>query len=288
MQSFLTPAPLTLEIRNAAGLVEIDLTDTTTSTVDVQPSSGHPLGFLDDVFRAFGNRGRGREEAPDTADILDLVRIEHRQVDGGPSSLIIDTDPARATWRAAFTIRITAPTGSNIRVQCQSADLRQTGVAALAEVQTASGDIRLDEVHRNSAVQTASGDVAVRRAGADLEVRTASGDVEIGPIAGNAVVHTTSGDIRLAATGGNVSARSVSGDVRVTDAISGLTEITAVTGDVEIGVHAGSRAAVNLNTLTGDTHSDFEVLDTLPDDTAPTLSIRVKTTSGDIRLRRAA
>lgn len=286
MQTFLTPGPLTLEIRNSAGSVEIDLTDTTTTTVDVQPSSGHPLGFLDDVFRAFGPRGR--QDAPDPAQILDLVRVKHRHADGASASLIIDTDPARSTWRAAFTIRVTAPADSNIRVQAQSADVRQTGVAALAEVRTASGDVQLDEVHRNSAVQTASGDVTIRRAGADLEVRTASGDVEVGPIAGNALVHTTSGDIRLAATGGNVNARSVSGDVRVTDAISGLTEVTAVTGDIEIGVHPGSLASVNLSTLTGDTHSDFEVLDDAPADGQPTLSIRVKTTSGDIRLRRAA
>lgn len=292
MQTFLTPEPLTIEIRNAAGDVEINLVETNTTEVDVQQSSGHPLGFLDDVFKAFGSRGRRGDnfgpDRPDPAEILDRVRIEHRQYEAGPAGLIVDTDPARETWRAAFTVRVTAPTGSNVRVQGQSADVRISGTAALVEVRTASGDIRVSEVQRNALLQSASGDVEVSRAGADVEVRTASGDIDLGPVAGNSLVHTTSGDITLRAAGGNVSARSVSGDVRVSDIMTGKTEINAVTGDVEIGVHPGARASVSLTTLTGDTNTDFDVTEEPTEDGAPTLDIRVKTTSGDIRLRRVA
>ncbi len=82
--------------------------------------------------------------------------------------------------------------------------------------------------------------------------------------------------------------RSVSGDVRIADAVRGRVEATSVSGDVEIGVHPGSGATVSLSTLTGDTNTDFEVTDSPTDPVAgPVLDIRVKTTSGDIRLRRA-
>ena len=80
----------------------------------------------------------------------------------------------------------------------------------------------------------------------------------------------------------------MSGDVRLADAMSGRTEVSAVTGDVEIGVHSGSRASVNLSTLTGNTVTEFEVSSQAPDGDTPSLDITVKTTSGDIRLRRAA
>ena len=52
MHTFLTPEPITVEIRNASGEIRVDLADVATTTVDVVASAAHPLGFLDDVFRA--------------------------------------------------------------------------------------------------------------------------------------------------------------------------------------------------------------------------------------------
>ena len=219
-------------------------------------------------------------------DIVDLVRIEHRETDS--PVVIVDTDPARDGWRSAFTITITAPTGSNIRLQSQSSDVTVSGPAQLVDVRTASGDIRLDEARGKTLAQTASGDVHIAAAGADVDVRTASGDVEIGPVGGDALIHTTSGDIRVGSVGGNTSARSVSGDVRVADAVAGQTEVNAVSGDVEIGVHAGTVASVNLSTVSGNTNTDFEVTGEAPEGDAPVLAITVTTTSGDIHLHRAA
>ncbi len=308
MHTFLTPEPITVEIRNAAGEIQIALTDTQTTTVVVTPSSSHPLGFLDDVFKAFGGgrgfgRGRqsggrgpfGEQPAPMDAaaaqqammdDIVAAVRVEHRDVDH--ASVIVDTDPARDGWRSAFTVTVTAPAGSNCRVQSQSSDVAVTGTAGLVDIRSASGDVRLDETTGKTLVQTASGDVGIAAAGADVDIRTASGDVEVGPVAGDALIHTTSGDIRLGAVAGNISARSVSGDVKVSDAVSGQAEVNAVSGDVQIGVHAGSLASINLTTVSGTTDTDFEVHTEVPAGDAPVLSITVKTTSGDIRLHRAA
>ena len=52
MHTFLTPEPITVEIRNASGEIRVDLADVATTTVDVVASTSHPLGFLDDVIRA--------------------------------------------------------------------------------------------------------------------------------------------------------------------------------------------------------------------------------------------
>jgi len=318
MHTFLTPDPITVEVRNASGDIQILLTDTQTTTVDVVPATSHPLGFLDDVLSAFGvakqsGRGgrrlenfvRGRsfgyrggafgeqateekdapaEVVPD--DITDLVRVEHRE--GEHPTVLVDTDPARDGWRSSFGITITAPTGSNIRVQSQSGDVTVTGAAQLADVRTAAGDVKLDEIGGKGLVQTASGDVLIAAAGSQVDVRTASGKVEVGPVAGDALIHTTSGDIKLGAVAGNISARSVSGDVRVADATSGSAEVNAVSGDVEIGVHPGSVASINLSTVSGTTDTEFDVTGEAPEGDSPVLEITVKTTSGDIRLRRAA
>ena len=99
------------------------------------------------------------------------------------------------------------------------------------------------------------------RVGKELSVRTASGDVEVDAVGGPGVVHSTSGDVRVHSAATDIQVRTVSGDVRVGDAVRGVAEIVAVSGDVEIGVHAGTRASVNLNTVSGDTRSDLEIND---------------------------
>jgi len=347
MQTFLTPEPLTIEIRNSAGSVQVDLADVTTTTVDVVSAPAHPLGFLDDVIRAAkaqfagarsggpdsgsGGPGGYREDRP-LEDPSERVRVDLRpHVAGGESAtLIVDTDPARDGWKSAFTVHVTAPAGSGVRVQTQSANTVTTGIAGRIEVRTASGDVRLEQVLGRSVVQTASGDVTITDT-AECDIRTASGDIEVRRVRSEAQLHSTSGEIRVDGAGNDLSARSVSGDVRVTDAAAGRVELITVSGDVEVGVRAGTLAAIDLSTVSGSTHNDFVVsaepparvdspqhtdvdpLETVVDagpsvptaatiagDAAPgvaaapgaadesVLDLRVKTTSGDIRLRRAA
>jgi len=318
MHTFLTPEPITLEIRNASGEIRVDLADVATTTVDVVATSSHPFGFLDDVFRAvaskgaqfgvdrntFAGGGRPRFDRPNFADgaagvpddPAERVRVDLRQSpDGvGAATLIVDTDTARDGWKSSFMVHVTAPAASGIRIQSQSADVTVTGQSDRLETRTASGDVKVDEVAGRSVVQTASGDVTINATG-ECDVRTASGDIEVRAAASDAVLHSTSGDIRLDNPAGNVNARSVSGDIRVLDARSGQAEVITVSGDVEIGIHAGTLTAVDLSTVSGATDSDFEVTDQAPvvDDEAdgaddgPTLDLRVKTTSGDIRLRRS-
>ena len=302
VHTFLTPEPIALDIRNAAGVVTVQLTDTATTSVRVSTASSHPLGFLDDMVKSlaggrFQGLGRGRgfglgaglfgDQMPSGAgDAAGAVRVEH--LTGEHAAVLIDSNSGREGWRVAFTIEVTAPSGSDVRVKSQSSAVTVTGVAGSADVRTASGDVQLDRTQRKAFIQTASGDVAITAAGGQIDIRTASGTVEVGPVGGDALIHSTSGDIRLGAVAGNISVRSVSGDVQVADAVAGQAEVDAVSGDVRIGVHAGSVASVNLTTFSGSTDTEFEVTGQAPDGDAPVLDIRVSTTSGDIRLHRAA
>lgn len=339
MHTFLTPEPITIEIRNASGEIRVDLADVATTTVDVVAATSHPLGFLDDVIRAakaqfVGDRqayagGRSRFD-PDAVgfdgnvpdDPNERVRVEHRPAvapsgdsGSGPSgagTVIVDTDPARDGWKSSFTVHVTAPTGSGIRIQSQSADITVTGQSERIEARTASGGVRVDEVTGRSVVQTASGDVSIVTT-AECDVRTASGDIEVQSVTSDAIVHSTSGDVRFTNPTGNINARSVSGDITVLDAASGKAQLVTVSGDVEVGIHAGTLTAVDLSTISGSTTTDFEVTDEAPPanvtateaadgiedsrteqsptEESPTeeqiLDLRVKTTSGNIRLRRA-
>ena len=50
------------------------------------------------------------------------------------------TDPARDGWKSSFTVHVTAPRNSGIRIQTQSADVSVIGVAERIETRTASGE----------------------------------------------------------------------------------------------------------------------------------------------------
>jgi hypothetical protein len=340
MYSFETPEPITVEVRNASGDIKIELTDTPRTTVEVEVVASGAFGFLDEITKAFAGH-RGAEPAdgdrrsrwwegpsgPESADILDRVRVDLSQHDDG-ATLIVDTDPATRGWRTGFNIRVTAPARSGVRVASQSADVSVGGTASRLDVRSASGDVVAGRVTGAALLQTASGDMRLDAVGGDLSCRSASGDVHASTVGGSTTLHTTSGDVWVQAPAGDVEVRTVSGDVRIADLVSGTTRVTAVSGDVEIGVHPGSLAAVNLTTVSGTTRSDLAVTDqpgdsrSWPDgDTADSdwdsgaagadaeldradddvvvvaepatgdrpavLDIGVRTTSGDIRLRRA-
>lgn len=315
-QTFLTPDPIVIEIRTAAGQVSVELDEnTTTTSVSVDHFAGVGGGIIDDLLA-----GLRRSSTPTRSeDHLDDVRIDLRVQDGGGSALIVDTDPARDGWRSGFAVRITAPAGSGVRAQTQSAGLRVTGRADRLDVRTASGDVQIDHVERGSLVQTGSGAIRIGELGADAELRSASGEVSVEACGGSLSVHSTSGDVRIDRPARDVFVRAVSGDVRVSDALTGVMALTTVSGDVEIGVHPGSLARIDLSTVSGDTRNEFDVTtdqpiapadagatpdgvhsssdnsvntdtdpDTDPDpDGSGRLEITCRTTSGDIRLRRA-
>jgi DUF4097 and DUF4098 domain-containing protein YvlB len=154
------------------------------------------------------------------------------------------------------------------------------------------------DVTGSALVHTASGDIRLTSVGGAFSARSASGDVSVSTVSGSLVVHSTSGDVRVGVAGGDVEVRTVSGDVEIGDAIEGSAQVTAVSGDVEIGVHKGTLAAINLATVSGDTRSDLSITDAPvfveedeseeSGDPGRKLDIRVRTTSGDIRLRHAA
>ena len=83
-----------------------------------------------------------------------------------------------------------------------------------------------------------------------------------------------------------VNVTTVSGDVRLGSIVAGETVVRTVSGDAELGVAAGARVFLDLNTTSGDASSDLELGQ---DDGAADvdLSVRVSSVSGDIRVRRA-
>lgn len=193
----------------------------------------------------------------------------------------------RTGWRSrgGGRVRLTVPDGTAARITTASGDVSISVTTGRTQITTASGDVRV-AIATALTVKTASGDVVVDRVAHDTSVKSASGDLKATEVGGALDATTASGDIRIDRITGDVRASTASGDIRVTVFSGEQFLANTVSGDVSLGIPAGRRVDLDVNTLTGDV--------VLPERrTAPaaaptgSVSIRVKSVSGDFRLQRA-
>ena len=168
------------------------------------------------------------------------------------------------------------PHGASVKVKTASADTQLAGHFGALELNSASGDLHL------------RGESA-----GDATVKTVSGDVELERVDGDLSVQCVSGDIRARAVAGSVDTKSVSGDIRVEAVTAGEVRFTSVSGDIEIGIAAGSLLDVDAGSTSGDLSSEVPLASEpllLGEETAaaPTVVLRGRTVSGDVRVFRAA
>jgi len=279
MKTFTTPSPVALTVKFADGSLQILAEDRDTTTVDVAPANASNAG---DVDHAAG------------------TTVEQR----GNEILVIAPDTKRWFGRTPkLDVRIAMPVDSSATLFVESADIRLTGRLGDTDINTASGDIQFEHVGsitastasgdiRGSAVaadakfKSASGDVRVDHVGGTADAMTASGDLLLPAVGGGAHVRTASGDAGLGIVGGSVEAKTASGDIRIESVQHGTVEIDSASGDVWIGIAQGTAAWLEVQSLSGDVTSELDGTDA-PDDDAPAVTVRARSLSGDVAIRRA-
>lgn len=141
-------------------------------------------------------------------------------------------------------------------------------------------------------------------AGVRFAARTVQGDIDAASLRSPVDAASVSGNVRVSTTG-TARAATVSGDVEATFGQTDGEELSfaSVSGDVVVRLTGDVGARVELNTLSGDIHSDFQLRMHGQDDDNGGLNIRVgrqasgtigrggpeltlNTVSGDIRLLR--
>jgi len=130
---------------------------------------------------------------------------------------------------------------------------------------------------------TAKGEYVVEGEIGSCELKTANGDIRVGTVTGNLRAKSATGHITVDTAGAEVNARTASGDIRVGALGTGPVDLYTATGEVAIGVPAGSAAALDAHTSVGRV---FNHLDTT-DDTTRTVPVRARTHGGNITLTRA-
>ena len=183
----------------------------------------------------------------------------------------------------AVNIRISAPAGTNLDASVASMDLCSRG-ADLGRVtlHTASGNIELGTVD-SLVARSASGDIKIDSCKNNCEVSSASGDVRALNVEGDLLVSTASGDITADRVEGRSEVKSASGDVRLDCCRGGQIELNSMSGDVTIGIPAGTRVEAQIDSLAGSVR--FPPKQSGPEPTR-SARLRARTVSGDIEVRR--
>ena len=170
-------------------------------------------------------------------------------------------------------VRATVPHGANIKLKTASGDSKLNGHFGSVALNSVSGDIRVQ------------GDVA-----GDVTIKTVSGDADLPAVGRDLSLQSVSGDLRVGAVKGSAEAKTVSGDIRVGNVAAGDVSFTSVSGDVEIGIAQGSSVDVDAGSTSGDLSSEVPLASEPGAAGAggPTVVVRGRTVSGDVKVSRAS
>jgi DUF4097 and DUF4098 domain-containing protein YvlB len=249
-RTFHTPLPLELEVGIPSGDIEVETIEGEESNITVDGDER----LLEEVeIRHDGNR---------------LV-VAYR----GKGKFGFSLSPFTLVFGSELRVRATIPHGGGVKVKTASADTQLGGHFGPLGINSVSGDVRLrGEVGGAANLKTVSGDADLDRVKGDLSAQTVSGDLRIGPITGSSDLKTVSGDIKLQAV--------TAGDVR----------FTSVSGDIEVGIAQGSALDVDAGSTSGDLSSEVPLAsEPVPgeEDSGPTVVLRGRTVSGDVKVFRA-
>jgi hypothetical protein len=195
-------------------------------------------------------------------------------------------------WRRLPKVRVVVrvPAGGRLQAKAGSCDIRATGRYADTIINLGSGDGWVEHIAGDARLETASGDIGADRVDGALRIVSASGDIRVGDVTGDVAADCASGDITIRAAGGSLKAETASGDIEVGRITRGKAGLRSASGDVAVGVTAGTGVWLDLDTASGRTTSDLTMGEPAdagsPELPTVTLELRVRTASGNIHVRR--
>lgn len=295
-QDFDSDSPIRIDIGNNRGSVVVELAETPVTHVEIRHdlgSSGQDwqsglTGLLSWVTEQFGQTGTRGGVDPSTLSKEPIVEAVRRTRIDMTSGRLVVRAPSNAPLRGVpLAVRVTAPIGSEVGVQSGSAEVAVTGAAGKVNVQAGTGAVAVAEAGDRATVRSGSGNLRLGTMRGGVHARSGRGDIEVSAIGGSSSVANGSGAIWLGEVSADVLVRTGSGDITLADAVDGQVELITGSGELQVSIHRGTAAEVDLTSSTGAARSDLDVADQ-PPETEPTLRIFGRTGSGDAVLTTAS
>ena len=282
METFDTPDPITVSVDLGVGNVRIEAGERADTTVDLRPTNPKKkadVAFAEQTQVNFANG--------------------HLSVKGPKSGW-----RQWASWRGGESVDVSIglPTGSHVRADAGVASFRTTGRLGEVRARTGAGDLHLGEVGPMD-IKSGAGDISVDRAVGRATIANGSGGVRIGAIDGPAAVKNGNGDTwigelsgesRISAANGSITierahagvvAKTANGKVRIGDVTRGAVVAQSAFGGLEIGVHDGVAAWLDLDTKFGAVENELDV-SASPGANDEVVEVHAHTSYGDITVHR--
>jgi putative adhesin len=279
MTTFPTPEPVHILLDIGAGDARITAGERPETTVEVAPR--------------------------DASRDADVRAAEQTRVDLSDGRLVVRTrrQGFPLSRNGVIDVTIAAPAGSRVDGHTGAGDLESDGPLGDVSFRSGAGAIRLGSAAALK-LTLGAGDVSVQHVSGDASVRTGAGAIRIGGIERNATIKsgngltaigaadgdlrvvTANGDISVEHASGTVVAKTANGNVRVGEAVRGSVELSTAAGNIEIGIAEGTAAKLDVRTQFGRVDQRLEASDG-PPATGATLSVRGRTSFGDITIARA-
>lgn len=262
MQTFDTPQPISVRIEAGVGSVRLAATERADTVVQVRP----------------------RDESCGS----DVWAAEHTRVDFRDGKLVI-SGAKRGLPRfrgGAVELDIALPSRSRVYASLASADLHAEGEYSDFRFGSASGAVDVESVTGKIKGATASGSFRVNSVEGYATLGTASGAVHVGVLDGELKFKAASGSLTVDALRGSLKSRTASGSVAVGAAVRGAVSAATGSGDVAVGIPEGTAARLDITTGSGVVSNRLSPSDG-PELGDETLSLQVRTGSGDVNIHRA-
>ena len=172
------------------------------------------------------------------------------------------------------------------RVKTSSADIQLDHTGRL-EVNTGGGAIVVDRVAGHVEVSTGSGKVRVLQIDGTAVIKNSNGDIWVGEITGDVRLNAANGDISVDHAHAGITANTANGDVRIGEITRGSAALMTAFGEIEIGIHPGAVARLDVHTSFGRVHNHMDTADG-PESCDETVEVRANTSYGDIEIRHSS
>jgi Toastrack DUF4097 len=283
MPTFDTPNPISVEVELGVGDIRMEASDRTETVVEVRPS--------------------------DPTKKTDVTAAEQTRVECENGHLLVKAPGGWRQWMPhrggeSIDVVIGFPEGSSVGVEAGVAAMHGRGRIGECRCKVGVGDVQLDE-SGSVDIKTGAGDITLERVVGRAQIVTGSGGVRIGSVDGIAAVKNSNGDTRigevtgdarLSAANGSISvgraregivAKTANGDVRLGDVARGAAVAQSAMGTVEVGIHEGVAAWLELDTKFGQVHNDLDASES-PRAGEDTVEVHASTSFGDVLVHRSS
>jgi len=283
MPTFETPEPIAITIDVLLGDVRIIASDRTDTVVEVRPS--------------------------DVARMHDVRAAQETEVDFAAGNLTVK---APRGWKMytpfsrdpSIDVTIEVPTGSRVHGTASVCRFLVTGElgqcvlktsvgdlqlekAGPLELRTSGGNITVDQAVGRANITTSTGIVRVREIDGSAVVKNSNGDSTIRDVTGDLQVNAANGNITVERPRGTVTAKTANGNIRIGDAASGTLRLETSNGELEVGIHPGSAAFLDVRTKAGTVQNLMEATDQ-PAQTEDTVEVYARSSFGNIIIHHSA